>query len=102
MLRALRPFFELVVYTNKTKIEAEAILQTIEEKENFFTYIIPVNYCYFIEEENTFVKDLEIFFENRSEKDTILVASSPFDYALHQFNGVPIFPFNYNSPDIAL
>lgn len=30
MLRALKPFFELIIYTNKNRIEAEAIIDAIE------------------------------------------------------------------------
>lgn len=48
MLRALRPFFELIVYTSKTKSEAELLVNEIEKEDNFFTYIVPSNYCYFL------------------------------------------------------
>jgi hypothetical protein len=51
MLRVLRPFFELIVYTSKSKVEAEVIINEIEKEENFFTYIIPQNYCYYAPQE---------------------------------------------------
>lgn len=75
MLRVLRPFFEIVVYTSKSKSEAEAIINEIEKDENFFTYIIPFNYCYYAPKEKIYIKDLNIFFGNRSPKDLVIVAS---------------------------
>ena len=65
MLRALRPSFELIVYTNKSKAESEAIVNTIENGENFFTYIVPSNYCYNLTSEKVCIKDINIFFGNR-------------------------------------
>ena len=32
MLRALKPFFELVIFTYKTKEEAEAIINEVEKE----------------------------------------------------------------------
>lgn len=79
MLRALKPFFELVVFTDKTKEEAEAIINEIEKEQNYFTYIIPVNYCYYIPSESAYVKDLSIFFGNRLEGEVAMVTTSAFD-----------------------
>lgn len=53
MLRGLRPFFEILVYTSKGKDEAEAIVNALESDESFFAYIVPFNYCYYIPEERT-------------------------------------------------
>jgi TFIIF-interacting CTD phosphatase-like protein len=83
MLRALRPFFELIIYTAKPKLEAESIINEIEKEENFFTYIIPVNYCYYLSQEKTYVKDLNIFFGNRTERDFVMVTTQPFDCMLN-------------------
>jgi TFIIF-interacting CTD phosphatase-like protein len=75
MLRALKPFFELVIFTDKSKEEAEAIINEIEKEQNFFTYIIPVNYCYYVPSESVYVKDLSIFFGNRLEGEVAMVTT---------------------------
>jgi len=93
ILRALRSFFELIIYTHLNKSEAEAIVNLLEKDENFFTYIIPVNYCQFIQSENVYLKDLEIFMGNRTVKDFIMIGSQPFDFFPNQQNGIPIRPF---------
>ena len=102
MLRALRPFFELIVYTNKTKIEAEAIINEIEKGENFFTYIVPVNYCYNFPQEKVHIKDPNIFFGNRNENELVMVSTSPYDFILYPNNGIPIFPFLGDEKDLGL
>jgi TFIIF-interacting CTD phosphatase-like protein len=76
MLRALKPFFELIIFTYKSKEEAEAIVSEIEkDDECFFTYIIPVNYCYFVRSENVYVKDLSYFLGNRLDEEIALVTT---------------------------
>lgn len=75
MLRALKPFFELIIFTYKSKEEAEAIVNEIEKDQNFFTYIIPVNYCYYVPYESIYIKDLTIFFGNRIEGEVALVTT---------------------------
>ena len=79
MLRALKPFFELVIFTYKTKEEAESIINEIEKDQNFFAYIIPVNYCYFVPSESVYVKDLSIFYGNRNDGEVALVTSQAYD-----------------------
>mmetsp|Transcript_38342 Transcript_38342/g.28232 ORF Transcript_38342/g.28232 Transcript_38342/m.28232 type:complete len:100 (+) Transcript_38342:912-1211(+) len=93
MLRALRSFFELIVYTHLNKSEAEAIVNLLEKDENFFTYIIPVNYCQFVAAENIHLKELRIFLGNRSTKDFVMIGTQPFDFSFNQYNGIPIPPF---------
>jgi TFIIF-interacting CTD phosphatase-like protein len=75
MLRALKQFFELIIYTEKPKDEAEAIINEIEKEINFFTYIIPVNYCYYLPQEQVHIKELSIFFGNRAENEVIMIAT---------------------------
>lgn len=93
MLRALKPFFELIIFTDKSKEEAEAIINEIEKDQNFFTYIIPVNYCYYVAQENLYVKDLSIFYGNRVESEMAMVTSQAFDGLLQPVNSIPIIPF---------
>ena len=94
MLRALKPFFELIIFTYKSKEEAEAIVSEIEKDgECFFTYIIPINYCYFVESENVYVKDLSFFLGNRLEEEIALVTTQAFDSILQPLNSIPIEPF---------
>jgi TFIIF-interacting CTD phosphatase-like protein len=48
MLRGLKSFFELLVYTSKSKDEAEAIVNALEYNEGgFFSYIVPFNHSYY-------------------------------------------------------
>jgi TFIIF-interacting CTD phosphatase-like protein len=79
MLRALKPFFELIIFTYKNKEEAEAIVNEIEKDQNFFTYIIPVNYCYYVASESVYVKDLSIFLGNRLDGEVALVTTQAYD-----------------------
>ena len=82
MLRALKPFFELIIFTYKSKEEAEAIVNEIEKDQNFFTYIIPVNYCYYMPSESAYIKDLSIFFGNRVDGEVALVTTQAYDGVL--------------------
>lgn len=93
MLRALKPFFELVIFTYKTKEEAESIINEIEKDQNFFAYIIPVNYCYFVPSESVYVKDLSIFYGNRNDGEVALVTSQAYDGILQPTNSIPVEPF---------
>ena len=93
MLRALKPFFELIIFTDKTKEEAEAIINEIEKEQNFFTYIIPVNYCYYVPAESIYVKDVSIFYGNRIDSECLLVTTSAFDGLLQPLSIVPVEPF---------
>lgn len=93
MLRALKPFFELIIFTYKTKEEAESIINEIEKDQNFFAYIIPVNYCYFVPSESVYVKDLSIFYGNRSDGEVTLVTSQAYDGILQPANSIPVEPF---------
>lgn len=93
MLRALKPFFELVIFTDKSKEEAEAIINEIEKEQNFFTYIIPVNYCYYVPSESVYVKDLSIFFGNRLEGEVAMVTTSAFDGLLQPASSIPVEPY---------
>ncbi len=102
MLWALKQFYELIVFTSKTKTEAEAIIKEIEKGENFFTYIIPANYCYFVKEHNFFVKDINIFLGNRQCKNIIMVTTSPYDCLLHINNSLPIVPYQGEANDCLL
>lgn len=83
MLRGLRPFFEILVYTSKSKDEAEAIVNALENNESFFAYIVPFNYCYYVPEERALVKDITIFFGNRLPSEFVMVSTSPFDHVLN-------------------
>jgi hypothetical protein len=65
----------------------------IEKGENFFTYIVPVNYCYYVKSEKLYTKDLNIFFGNRKPSEFVMVASQPFDCMLYHENVIPIPPF---------
>jgi TFIIF-interacting CTD phosphatase-like protein len=82
MLRALKPFFEMIVFTDKGKEEAEAIVNEIEKDQSFFTYIIPINYCYYIQSESMYLKDISIFYGTRFEGDVTMVTTSGFDCIL--------------------
>lgn len=75
MLRALRPFFEIIIYTYKTKNEAEMIVSELEKDEQFFSYIIPHPYCIDYKHENVFVKEIDIFYGNRSPKELAVIST---------------------------
>lgn len=83
MLRGLKPFFEILIYTSKGKDLAEAIVNALEAEESFFSYIVPYNYCYYFPDEKIFIKDISIFFGNRLPSEFVMIATSPFDLVLH-------------------
>jgi len=93
MLRALKPFFELVVYTDKGKEESEAIINEIEKGFCIFSYIIPINYCYYIQSDQVFAKDMNVFFGTRIEGEVAMISTKAFDGLLHPCNVVPVLPF---------
>jgi len=102
MLRALKPFFELIIFTYKNKEEAEAIVNEIEKDQNFFTYIIPVNYCYYVASESVYVKDISIFLGNRLDGEVALVTTQAYDGILQPLNSIPIEPFVGDDQDCLL
>ena len=102
MLRALKPFFELIIFTYKNKEEAEAIVNEIEKDQNFFTYIIPVNYCTYVASEGVYIKDLSILFGNRLDGEVALVTTKAYDGILQPLNSIPIEPFMGDDQDCLL
>ena len=102
MLRALKPFFELVIFTNKSKSEAEAIINEVEKGESFFTYVVPVNYCYSFPSEKIYLKDISIFLGNRKENEIVLVSPYAYDSLLYPANTIPMYPFCGDENDLGL
>lgn len=103
MLRALKPFFELIIYTDKPKDEAEAIINEIEKEQNFFTYIIPVNYCYYLPQDRLYVKELSIFMGNRHSSEICMISTQPYDsMLLTGAYSIPIVPFIGDEYDLSL
>jgi TFIIF-interacting CTD phosphatase-like protein len=103
MLRGLKSFYELLIYTSKSKDEAEAIVNALEYNEGgFFSYIVPFNHSYYNLEEKVYIKDIQIFFGNRMPSEFVMISSSPYDLVLNQRNGIPIYPYLGDDNDLAL
>ncbi len=93
MLRAIDPFFELVIYTRLQRLQAELILDIIEKETCFFEFIVPQTYCKPFSNNLWQLKDLSIFMGSRKLQDLIYISSSGYDCLLQQYNAIPIDPF---------
>lgn len=103
MLRALAPFFELIVYTRLSRAQGEPIFSHIEEGgQIFFSFLIPQDYTFPLPIKDAFCKDLSIFLGNRTLSDIIMVSSSGFESIHQPLNAVPVAPFRGETGDCLL
>jgi len=74
-LDALRPHFEIILYTCGTAAYAAAFAESVEKKgeKKYFDHVLSLQHCLYSMENEMYIKDLKILEEGRNLKDVIIV-----------------------------
>ena len=88
-LKDIKPYYELVSFSNESKYSSEPIIDIIEEKKKFFDYNLYREHLTFIGKE--FIKDLSKL--GRDIKKVIIVDNISNNFKLSLENGIQILPF---------
>ena len=88
-LKDIKPYYELVSFSNESKYSSEPIIDIIEEKKKFFDYNLFREHLSFIGKE--FIKDLSKL--GRDIKKVIIVDNISNNFKLSPDNGIQILPF---------
>ncbi len=88
-LKNIKPYYELVSFSNESKYSSEPIIDIIEEKKKYFDYNLYREHLTFIGKE--FIKDLSKL--GRDIKKVIVVDNIANNYKLNPENGIQILPF---------
>ena len=88
-LKNIKPYYELVSFSNESKYSSEPIIDIIEEKKKYFDYNLYREHLTFIGKE--FIKDLSKL--GRDIKKVIVVDNIASNYKLNPENGIQILPF---------
>jgi len=88
-LKDIKPYYELVSFSNESKYSSEPIIDIIEEKKKFFDYNLYREHLTFIGKE--FIKDLSKL--GRDIKKVIIVDNISNNFKLSPENGIQILPF---------
>jgi len=88
-LKDIKPYYELVSFSNESKYSSEPIIDIIEEKKKYFDYNLYREHLTFIGKE--FIKDLSKL--GRDIKKVIVVDNIANNYKLNPENGIQILPF---------
>lgn len=87
---------QLVVFTASHQAYADAILDYIDPKNEYFSFRMYRQHC--VETpEGFYVKDLRVI-SNRSLNDLVLVDNSVYSFGYQVDNGIPIISY-YNDPN---
>ena len=88
-LRDIKPYYELVSFSNESKYSPEPIIDIIEKKKKYFDYNLFREHLDFIGKE--FIKDLSKL--GRDIKKVIIVDNISNNFRLNPENGIQIKPF---------
>ena len=88
-LREIKPYYELVSFSNESKYSSEPIINIIEKKKKYFDYNLYREHLDFIGKE--FIKDLSKL--GRDIKKVIIVDNISNNFRLNPENGIQIKPF---------
>ena len=88
-LKEVKPYYELVSFSNKSKYSSEPIINIIEEKKNYFDNNLYREHLTFIGKE--FIKDISKL--GRDIKKIIVVDNIANNFKLSPENGIQIAPF---------
>ena len=88
-LRDIKPYYELVSFSNESKYSSEPIIDIIEKKKKYFDYNLYREHLDFIGKE--FIKDLSKL--GRDIKKVIIVDNISNNFRLNPENGIQIKPF---------
>ena len=96
MLKILHMFYEIIVFTASKGYYAEAIIDSIDPRRNFVSYILHRSHC--VEVDGGFVKDLRVV-GNRRLQNLIVLDNSILSFAAQLDNGIYIPPFLGDAED---
>ena len=88
-LKDMKPYYELISFSNESKYSSEPIIDIIEEKKKYFDYNLYREHLTFSGKE--FIKDLSKL--GRDIKKVILVDNIANNFKLNPDNGIQISPF---------
>ena len=88
-LKEVKPYYELVSFSNESKYTSEPIIDIIEEKKKYFDYNLYREHLTFSGKE--FIKDLSKL--GRNIKNVIIVDNIANNFKLNPENGIQISPF---------
>ena len=94
-LENMKPYYELILFTSKTKEYSNPVLDIIQRNKRYFDFIFYREHCIFID--NNYVKDLTRI--GRSLDSTIIVDNYPQNFKLQKENGINIKSFWAQNPN---
>ena len=95
-LKEANKYFQVVVFTASHQVYADAVLDYLDPKNEFFQYRLYRESCTKVSD-SVYVKDLSIV-KNRKLENLALIDNSVFSFGFQLDNGVPIVPF-YDDPN---
>jgi len=94
-LESVKPYYELILFTTKSKYYTIPVMNVIHRNKKYFDYIFYKEHCIIIG--NTYVKDLTRI--GRSLDSTIIVDNLPQHFKLQKENGINIKSFWAQDPN---
>ena len=97
-LKEMKPYYELVSFSNESKYSSEPIINIIEEKKKYFDYNLYREHSFLYGKE--FLKDISRI--GRDMKKIIIVDNTEQNFRLNKKNGIKIKPFYGDQNDKVL
>ena len=99
-LNSIKPYYEIISFTNGAKCYSESIIQQIEARNKYFDYNLYREHSLLIEKE--FIKDISRI--GRDMKKIIIVDNIANNFKLNPENGIQIAPYfgEYSKNDTVL
>ena len=94
-LESVKPYYELILFTTKSKYYTIPVMNVIHRNKKYFDFIFYKEHCIIIG--NTYVKDLTRI--GRSLDSTIIVDNLPQHFKLQKENGINIKSFWAQDPN---
>ena len=88
-LNAIRPYYEIISFTNESKFSSDSIIKQIEAKNKYFDYNLYREHLFFNGKE--FIKDISKL--GRDIKKIIIVDNISNNFKLNPENGIQIAPY---------
>ena len=88
-LNAIRPYYEIISFTNESKFSSDSIIKQIEAKNKYFDYNLYREHLSFNGKE--FIKDISKL--GRDIKKIIIVDNISNNFKLNPENGIKIAPY---------
>ena len=93
-LESVKPYYELILFTSKTKYYTIPVMKVIQNNKNYFDFIFYREHCIILG--NDYVKDLTRI--GRSLDSTIIIDNLPQHFKLQKENGINIKSFWAQDP----